>query len=163
MIFAADLQNLVSASNDFEGRNDRTRARPGAKLLCDRTGDLTKLANFGAPGNMPILACYIFCFVCADPIDARKVGHPWTIEALAPAVGMSSSLIAQHLRCHHRRRDLKRLCLWDHCRDRRPAKFCCIRFFGRSNQSSERTPQSPCEPFVCLKNRSRTHRFAGQN
>jgi hypothetical protein len=74
MIFAADLQNLVSASNDFEGRNDRTRARPGAKPLCDRTGDLTKLANFGAPGNMPILACYIFCFVCADPIDPRKSG-----------------------------------------------------------------------------------------
>src|SRR5271166_3384466 len=82
--------------------------RPGAKPLCDRTGDLTKLANFGAPGNMPILACYIFCFVCADPIDARKVGHPWTIEALAPAVGMSSSLIAQHLRCHHRRREIGR-------------------------------------------------------
>jgi hypothetical protein len=126
-----------------------------------RPYETRKLRRSGQYADLSLLH-FLFCVVLT-PSMHEKVGHPWAIEALAPAVGMSSSLIAQHLRRHHRRRDLKRLCLWDHCRDRRPAKFCRIHFFGRSNQSSERTPQSPCEPFVCLKNRSRTHRFAGQN
>jgi hypothetical protein len=42
-----------------------------SKTPRDRTGDLTKLANFGAPGNMPILACHIFCCVEASPACRR--------------------------------------------------------------------------------------------